>query len=93
MGANVGPNTGLFQIACQILRKIKDNSKNFYEIKNTEELARKFQDFNQSVPPEGRSNRVIGSMDIEQFYPSIDSKRAAKVARSMWENSSLEIEM
>ena len=92
MGANVSPNTGLSQIACEILRKIKENSENFYEIRNTEELLRKFKDFNQSVSPEGISNRVIASMDIEQFYPSIDPERAANVARIMWEKSSVEIE-
>ena len=92
MGANVGPNTGLSQIACEILRKIKENAENFYEIRNTEELLRKFKDFNQSVSPEGRSNRVIASMDIDQFYPSINPERAANVARMIGEKSSFKIE-
>ena len=38
MGAKVGPNTGLSQIACQILRAVKDNEEVQYEVKSTEEL-------------------------------------------------------
>ena len=36
--------------------------------------------------------KVILSMDIKSFYPSIDPVKAASVARKMWENSPLVIE-
>ena len=63
MEARVGPTTGLAEITCQILRKIKDHSENIYEIKSTEEIHRKFKDFNDNVLPGSFANKIIGSMD------------------------------
>ena len=46
MGANVGPNTGLAQICCEIIRAVKDTFEIQYEVKNTEELLSIFKAYN-----------------------------------------------
>ena len=42
MGAKVGPNTGLSQIGCKLIRAIKEKQTNIKEIKSTEELCQKY---------------------------------------------------
>ena len=46
MGANVGPNTGLSQIACHFLKAILHNVENPFEVKSTEEMLNVFQSYN-----------------------------------------------
>ena len=38
-----------------------------------------------------QNKKVLASMDIKSFYPSIDPKMAAKVCREMWEKSEVEV--
>ena len=92
MGANVGPNTGLAQIGSKILRAISDAipENERYDIKSTEELLNKLRNYYENALL--KENKVILSMDIKNFYPSIQPQRAAQIARIMWERSSLKIE-
>ena len=82
MGAKVGPNTSVSQIGCQMLRAIADSITINHSVKSTEEMLRKFEDYN-SGEINHSSKKVIFSMDIKNFYPSIDPIKAASVARIM----------
>ena len=92
MGARIGPNTGLAQIGSLITRGIKNNLPNKYEIRNTEEILQKFKAYNENLNSSTNPKKVLGSMDIEQFYPSLDPKRVAQVVRMLWSECSLLIE-
>jgi len=91
MGATFAPNTGLGQIGCEFLRAILENSKSKAEIRSTEEMLNVFQQYNEKVDltnPESKSElKVVGSMDIKSFYPSIRPDKVALIARLMWNKS------
>ena len=94
MGATHGPNTGLSQVGCLILRSILENAENTHELKSTEEMLAKFDVYNKnlensSTVPE--TQKIIGSMDIQSFYPSIDPVRAAEICRLMFIESKVEV--
>ena len=96
MGAKVGPNTGLSQIGCKILKKVLEKKNDKKEVKSTEELMAKFKEYNSNRSEEtGQQvvkSKTVGSMDIKSFYPSICPNRAAEISRSMFEKSDVEIE-
>ena len=92
MGANIGPNHSLAQIGSKFLRAIADNVKETSVIKSTEELLRKFEEYNSRiVKNEPGPKKVVFSMDIKSFYPSLDPVRAANIARLMWLKSDLNL--
>ena len=94
MTARVGPNTSLAQIGSRILKVIADNVKEDNAIKSTEELLRKFEDYNRKIQvSNSHSGKTVFSMDIKSFYPSLNPKRAAQVARIMWMRSNLDLEI
>ena len=35
---------------------------------------------------------IAASLDIKNFYPSIDAKRGAKIAKMMWNRSKIDVE-
>ena len=91
MGARIGPNTSMAQIACKMLRAISESFPENAAIKSTEELLRTFENYNNSeINPS--SQKVLFSMDIKSFYPSLDPVKAAAVARKMWDKSPLVIQ-
>ena len=95
MGAKVGPNTGLSQIGCQLIRAINNDVQTRFDVKSTEEMLSKITNYNNSLKTlnsKKLKRKVIASMDIKSFYPSIDPKKGAKIAREMWEKSSVEID-
>ena len=47
MGAIVGPNIGLSEVASRIVRKIADNADIGLAAKSTEEVLEKFETFNK----------------------------------------------
>ena len=93
MGASIGPNTGLSQIGCQIIRKISDNVVERYDVKSTEEMLASFSEYNKSISDKKKNLRckVIASMDINSFYPSLNADQVAKVAKIMWERSTVQL--
>ena len=62
-------------------------------IKSTEELLRKIEDFNTKMKNENPKGikKVIMSMDVKIFYPSLDPVKAAKVARIMLLKSTIDL--
>ena len=92
MWANVGPNTGLSQIGCKLLRSIIDDIEVRHDVKSTEEMLESFVSYNKSLKSKkSQGKRIYTSMDIKSFYPSIDPTRGAKIARCMWNRSKLEV--
>ena len=73
MAARVGPNSSLGQIGCRILRAICDDVSQCdrFDVKSTEEILHKFDKYNENGIPQGFSKKVVLSMDIHNFYPSI----------------------
>ena len=95
MGAIVGPNVGLSELGSIFVRKIADIADTGLVSKSTEEVLNKIESYNkrrfERIP--GLRRLIIGSMDIEKYYPSILSEQSAKIIRRMWEESELSIEM
>ena len=94
MGATVGPNIGLSEIGSRIVRKIADNADVGLVSKSTEEVLNKFETFNKSRLQSNSEGRklIIGSMDVEKYYPNILSDKSAKIIRKVWEDSELSME-
>ena len=100
MGASVGPNTGLAQIGCEFLKAILANYPNPGEVKSTEEMLNAFSVYNDSreqclTNPTLESKlprKVIGSMDIKSFYPSVKPEKVALVVRHMWNKSNIKVD-
>ena len=90
MGARVGPNTGLSQIGCKIVKAISQNLESKLCVKSTEEMLCKFRNYNKCIKVRN-SRKMVASMDIDSFYPSINPVRVAEIARIMWERSDLEV--
>ena len=100
MSAKFGPNTGISQIGCVFLKAILDNQAECGEVKSTEEVLNAFNVYNEKLEKVKKSlgenkmkisQRVIGSMDIKQFYPSIKPAKVALVARMMWNKSDISV--
>ena len=94
MGATHGPNTGLSQIGCTILKSVLENVEATHELKSTEEMLAKFDVYNKNLEnsrtvPE--KQKVIGSMDIKSFYPSIEPVRAAEICKVMFIESNIKV--
>ena len=93
MGARIGPNTGLSQIGSKLLRSIIEDSDVRHDIKCTEELLENLSTYNKSLgSKKNKSRKIIASMDISSFYPSIDVNRGAKIAKIMWNKSNILVE-
>ena len=93
MGARVGPNTGLSQIGSKVLRSIIDDVKVRHDVKSTEEMLARIENYNESLKSQkSKKKMVLASLDIKNFYPSIDSKRGAQIAKLMWNRSDIVIE-
>ena len=94
MGATCGPNTGLSQVGCCLLKCILEEATESLEVKSTEELLAKFEKYNQAQSQsksQPQEQKIVGSMDIKSFYQSIDPARAAEVCKLMWNKSKVEI--
>ena len=93
MGARVGPNTGLSQIGSRILRSIIDDVKVRHDVKSTEEMLAKIEQYNESLKSKkSKKKMILASLDIKNFYPSIDPKRGAQIAKLMWNRSDIVFE-
>ena len=76
MGARVGPNTGLSQIGCKLVKAISESIENKLSVKSTEEMLCKFRNYNMNRK-EGNSKKMVASMNIDSFYPSINPVKVA----------------
>ena len=75
----------------RLLRGLADSMTDTHAVKSTEEMLRTFEDYYRGKIDTSK-DKVAFSMDVKNFYPSIDPVKAASVARIMWEKSPLVIE-
>ena len=77
-----------------------DDANNDAEIKSTEELLNDFEAYNSKREALAKDfqgkvsvvkTKVIGSMDIKSFYPSINPRKVAIIARIMWNKSNVKV--
>ena len=95
MGATFAPNTGLGQICCEFLKAILEDQRSSAEVKSTEEMLCQIRKYNEKRESNLANNKlksnselkVVGSMDIKSFYPSIRPDKVALIARHMWNRS------
>ena len=93
MGSVVGPNVAASNFVSEIIRKIADLEDEGSVCKSTEEMLYKFDQFNKrrnAVSPKMRK-LIIGSMDIEKWYPNTIPKPTAKKINHMYVKSKLQI--
>jgi hypothetical protein len=98
MGAMVGPNVGLANFASMIVRTIADDMDEGHVSKSTEETICKLENYNAKIEnlngnDVGKNSKVIiGSMDIDKWYPSQIPGPSAKGVKDMFEESRVEFE-
>jgi hypothetical protein len=92
MGAMVGPNVGLANFGSMIIRKVADAADEGYASKSTEETIAKIEEYNKNRDAliGDNKNVVIGSMDVEKWYPSMIAEPSAKEVREMVEESAID---
>ena len=82
---------------CIIVRAIADEFDEGYVSKSTEETIFKLEDYNtkrkelNAKNVENSSKIIIGSMDIDKWYPSMIPAPSARGVREMFEKSKVEI--
>ena len=97
MGAMVGPNVGLTNFGSIIVRAIADEYDEGRVSRSTEETIAKIEEYNKTREDlnaenvKENSKVIVGSMDIEKWYPNTLPKPSARGIRDMYENSSVEI--
>ena len=97
MGAMVGPNIGLSNFGSIIVKAIANEFDVGHVSKSTEETIAKIEEYNSNrenlnvKSVKEHSKVIIGSMDIDKWYPNTIPEPSAKTVREMYENSSVEI--
>ena len=97
------PNGPLADLLCELLTPFAEEAdkERRTEVRCTEELCSKLEKVNAKVREEGLSRGqfqrdgklVVGSKDVESFYPKMNVEEAAKEARLEIEESPLEVEV
>ena len=92
MGAMVGPNIGLAKFGNLIIRKVADEADVGHVSKSTEETIAKIEDYNKNRDKLNANNEkiIIGSMDVEKWFPSMKAQPSAKGIRTMVEESEID---
>ena len=84
MGARVWRNHSLAQTGSKFLRAVADNVKETRVVKSTEELLRKFEEYNIEISQNSQFlEKVVFCIDFKSFYPSLDPTKAAEIAKLM----------
>ena len=95
MGAMVGPNVGISNfVGREVIRNIAEEAEVGNVCKSTEEVLNTFEEYNRSRIENGfdMENIIIGSMDIEKWYPSMIAEPSAKGIKEMILKSEVEFE-
>ena len=92
-GASSTHNQRVSDLLSDILAATFESEESLEAI-STEDMLAKIDEFNRKVEAEEISprNPIIGSLDVESLYPSVDTKLAAKICRDRIQNSPLNIE-
>ena len=92
MGAMVGPNVGLAKFGNLIIRKVADEADIGHVSKSTEETIAKIEQYNKNRKnlETGGKKVIIGSMDVEKWYPNMIAEPSAHEIREMVEESEID---
>ena len=93
MGAIVGPNVALSNfIGREVIIKVAEDFDSDNVCKSTEELLSRFEAYNKDREKNGyhKVKMILGSMDIEKWYPSMLTRPSAKEIKDMIVESGLE---
>ena len=74
VGAARGLTTPLGEQLSDLLDPVARTRDRIWEAQSTEEVLRKIGEANQKLEEEGAKEIMIGSLDVEALYPSIDQK-------------------
>ena len=87
MGAMVGPNIGIATIASVVIKTVAEEADTGLVSKSTDETINKIEVYNDKRKEinEEDDEIVVGSMDIEKWYPRTIPKPSAKVVGRMVE--------
>ena len=79
VGASSGMTTALGEILSHLVSPVSRSREDRTECQSTEELVGKIEETNTRLSQEGITKVMVGSMDVEALYPSVDQKLGAKL--------------
>ena len=91
-GAKEAPNSRLSNFVSMILRDFAEAAGHHNEVKSSEEMRAKFDEFNTTVPEEVRRRCVVMSFDVKSMYPSLRRSVCVAAVRDILSESPLEVE-
>ena len=91
VGASKGLTTALGELVSDLLEPLAKGAEDQKEAQSTEELMRAIEDAIIKMKDKKINQCVVGSMDVEALYPSLDQKASARIVRE--EYVSLDIEV
>ena len=94
MGAMVGPNVGPSTFANIIIRTVADEADTGLVSKSTEETLAKVEKYNKERDEANADEEkvIVGSLDIDKWYPNTIAEPSAKVIRKMVEESKVDFD-
>ena len=74
-----------------ILEPLAKANEDPREAQSMEELMRSIKEANMRLSEVGRRDCLIGSMDVEAWYPSLDQRQSVKMVREEYIRSEFEV--
>ena len=72
-------NAPLGDMLSDLISPIHKSNKEHKEVQSTEEMLAKIEETNEKLAEMGIKNGVLGSMDVEALFPSIDQEDSARI--------------
>ena len=91
VGASKGLTTALGELVSDILEPVARAEPDPKEAQSTEELMSAIKEANLKMKEKEVNECVIGSMDVEALYPSLDQRLSAKIVKEEYIKSDVEI--
>ena len=92
VGAARGLTTPLGEILSDFLEPVAKCRDIIWEAQSTEEVLRKIGEANQILEAQDIKEIMIGSLDVEALYPSIDQKEGPRLVSEEVRKSKLKFE-
>ena len=91
VGASKGLTTALGELISDILEPLAKAEPDPRETQSTEELMRSIKEANLRMEEKEVKECVVGSMDVETLYPSLDQKISATIVKEEYIKSEVEV--
>ena len=79
VGASRGLTTPIGETLSDIIEPVSLARENIWESQSTEEVLRKIKEANLELKKEEAKEIMVGSLDVEALYPSIDQKEGPRI--------------